>query len=221
MKKGGRTKPIPSTTYSYKEPLHEKPVFNYVIAIISIAALIVGINALNGVNELKNTSAPQTIDIDDFLSKLTSHDEMKGYVGVTPLNVIQVNENNIDNLQSQITDLDASYIGNFIVQYEEIITIYDYDKNTIKATVSLQQPEQEQMPEDFFTKLNTHPELQNLQNEQPIGGQLDAPSLTTLQQQFPDVYTNARVGDFLLRYTTKLIIYDYNSNRIVNSVDLG
>jgi hypothetical protein len=221
MKKGGRTKSTPSASYSYKEPLHEKPLFNYAIAIISISALIVGINALNSVNELKNTLTPQKIDIDDFLNKLTSHDSMKGYVGIAPLNVILVSSNNIDDLQSQITNLDSSYIGAFIVQYADVIVVYDYDKDTIMTTVSLQQPEQEQMPEDFFAKLNNHPELQGLENEQPAGGQIDAATLATLQQQFPEVYANTKVGDFLLRYTTKLIIYDYNSDKIVNAVDLG
>jgi len=85
----------------------------------------------------------------------------------------------------------------------------------------LQQPQQAQLPADFFTKLNKHNELQGLQNQQPIGGQIDAASLAILKQQFPDVYANAKVGDFLLRYQTKLIIYDYNNNRIVNAVNLS
>lgn len=74
--------------------------------------------------------------------------------------------------------------------------------------------------DEFFAKLNKHPELKGLQNEQPVGGQLDAASLSTLKQQFPDVYKDAKVGDFLLRYKTKLIIYDYDSDRIVNAVNL-
>ena len=73
----------------------------------------------------------------------------------------------------------------------------------------------------FFTKLNKHPEVQGLQNQQPIGGQIDAASLNSLKQQFPDVYANAKVGDFLLRYQTKLVIYDYNQDKVVNAVNLG
>jgi len=74
---------------------------------------------------------------------------------------------------------------------------------------------------DFLSKLNTHPELQGLETEQPVGGQLDADSLNSLKQQFPDAYANAKVGDFLLRYTTMLIIYDYNADKIVNTINLG
>jgi hypothetical protein len=66
-----------------------------------------------------------------------------------------------------------------------------------------------------------HPELAGLENEQPVGGQIDQASLDTLRQQFPDVYADAKVGDFLLRCTTRLIIYDYNADTIVNAVNLG
>jgi len=99
--------------------------------------------------------------------------------------------------------------------------IFDYDNDAIKGIVSLQQPQQAQLPADFYSKLNAHPELSGLENEQPIGGQLDAPSLETLKQQFPDVYANAEVNDYLLRYQTRLIIYNYNNDVIVNAVNLG
>ena len=90
----------------------------------------------------------------------------------------------------------------------------------IRAKVNLQQP-QAQLPNDFFTKLYIHPEAQGLQSQQPAGGQIDANSLATLKQQFPDVYANAKAGDFLLRYQTKLIIYDYNQDKIINAVNLS
>lgn len=149
MVKGGDLKS--SSSYdisSYKEPLYEKPFFQYFLLLLVIAILALGIfNTLN-IYQLKNFLVPTTNDV-------------------------------------------------------------------------IQQPQQAQLPADFLTKLNAHPELQGLENEQPIGGQLDADSLNTLKQQFPDVYLNAKVGDFLLRYTTRLIIYDYNADVIVNAVNLG
>jgi len=148
------------------------------------------------------------------------HDEMKSFVGVAPLNIIQINQNNIANLQTQISGLDSSYIGSFLVQYTNAIVIYNYDNDEIKRTISLGQSPA-QLPEDFVDKLNEHPELSGLENEQPVGGELDEPSLITLKQQFPDVYADAKVGDFLLRYETKLIIYDYYQDTIVNSIDLS
>jgi len=108
-----------------------------------------------------------------------------------------------------------------LIQYTDSIVIFDYNNDVIKGTVSLQQPQQGQLPGDFFTRMNAHPELADLANEQPVGGQIDQASLNTLSQQFPNVYANAKVGDFLLRYSTILIIYDYDADVIVNAVALG
>jgi len=219
MRRGGSLRSS-SNIGSYKG-LHEKPIFHYVIIILIITTLVISVIALVNTLQLKKALLPRTVDINDFLQKLTSHDEMKGYVGVSPLNIIQINNNNIANLQSQISGLDPSYIEDFIIQYTDAIVIYDYDDDNIKGTVNLQQPQQAELPADFYTRLYSHQELQGLKNEQPIGGPLDESSLATLKQQFPDVYANTKVGDFLLRYQTKLVIYDYNTDRIVNAVDLG
>lgn len=211
-----------STTYHNSDPhLFEKPFFQYVLVFSIIATLIISVVSLVNVYRLKSTIAPTTININDFLKKLTSNEEMKGYVGVAPLNVIQINNNNLGNLQTQISGLDTTYLGNFIVQYTDKIVVYDYNNNKIKATMSLQQALEAQLPTDLFTKLNKHNELKGLEKEKPIGGALDETSLNTLKQQFPDVYKDAKIGDYLLRYKTKLIIYDYKDDKIVNTVDLG
>ena len=201
--------------------LHENRFFQYFIALLIIVTLIISILAFRNTQELKKIINPKTVTTNDFLKKLTSHSEMKGYVGVAPLNIVQIDNNNIANLESQINGLDPSYIGNFIIQYTDRIVVYDYENDKLKASVSLQQPQQAQLPADFISKLYKHTELQGLQNQQPVGGQLDQSSLNTLRQQFPEVYANAKVGDFLLRYKTRLIVYNYNQDRIVNSVNLG
>ena len=218
MAKGDSAK----SNYSYYHDTHiyEKPFFQYIIVIVILATLTVSIAALFNVYQIKNVVVPRAVSTNDFLKKLTSHPEMKPYVGTAPLNMIQINSNNFANLQSQITGLDSSYIGNFLIQYNDRIVVYDYDKDQIRGSVNLQRPQQGQLPPDFSTKLSKHPELQGLQNEQPIGGQMDEQSLNTLRQQFPEVYKDAKVGDFLLRYKTRLIIYDYNADRIVNAVNL-
>lgn len=201
---------------------YETSAFHYIILALVIATLVVSIFALLNTYEIKKFVLPRTINANDFLKKLIAHPEMKAYIGAAPLNIVQINNDNLANLQSQISGLDASYTGNFIVQYTDKIVVYDYDNNKIKGFVNLQQPQQNnQLPKDFFTKLNKHAELQGLANEQPIGGQLDAASLNTLKQQFPDVYKNAKVSDFLLRYKTMLIVYDYAADKIVNAVNLG
>lgn len=209
-----------SSAYGSDAHLFEKPAFQYFIVFSIIATLIISILAFVNIYQLKKTLIPTTINTNNFLKRLTSHNEMRAYVGIAPLNIIQINNNNFANLQAQMSGLESSYIGNFIVQYADRVVVYDYDKDVIRGTVSLQQA-QAQPPSDFSSKLNKHPELQGLQNQQPIGGQLDEVSLSTLKQQFPDVYVNAKAGDYLLRYQTKLIVYDYNQDRIVNAVNLG
>jgi hypothetical protein len=205
----------------FNEPFHKSSAFHYIIIILIIATLFVSGLVLLDVKQIKASLLPQTIDANDFLAKLTAHPEASSYVGISPLNIIQINTNNIDNLQAQIAGLDTSFLGSFIVQYTDSVVIYDYNNDIILGTVSLQQPQQAGLPGDFLTKLNAHPELAGLETEQPIGGQIDQASLDTLKQQFPDVYANAKVGDFLLRYTTRLIIYDYNADVMVNAVNLG
>lgn len=203
---------------------YEKPFFQIIMLIIVlsiIATLVISALAFVNVYQLKKALTPAAINVNDFLKKLTFHEETKGYVGVAPLNIVQINANNIASLQAQINGLDVSYIGSFIVQYTDSIIIYDYENDAIKGAVALQQPQQGQLPPDFFIKLNKHAEIQGLENQQPAGGQLDEASLNTLKQQFPDVYKDAKAGDYLLRYAAKLVIYDYKQNKIVNAVKLG
>lgn len=222
MARGDSIKLISSSARSYgprSTHIYEKPFFLYILVLSIIATLVISIFALVSIYQLKKAVIPKAINLNDFLKKLTSHNEMKGYDGVAPLNVIQINSNNLANLQAQISGLDSSYIGNFIVQYPDRIAVYDYGNDRLRQSLSLQQ--QPQLPADFFAKLSKHAELQGLQSQQPIGGQLDKASLDALKQQFPDVYANAKAGDFLLRYKTKLVIYDYNQDMVVNAVSLG
>jgi len=208
---------IPSGKYNWH--WHGKPIFHYIIVLLVIANLAVSTSTLIIANQIKKSYLSKTVNVNDFLKKLTAHNEMTNYTGVVPLNIIQINSNNIDSLRTQINGLDVSYIGAFIVEYSDKIIIYDYDNDKLRLTSSLHQA-QEQLPTDFLAKLNKHIELQGLQNQQPVGGKLDKSSLDSLKQQLPAVYANAKVGNFLLRYKTKLIIYDYNNDKIVNAVNL-
>jgi hypothetical protein len=220
---GGVSKVKQAATYGqHYGSFHDvPPIVHYAILLLVIASVVLSTLAYVKVRAIEQSVVPQTIDIDDFLRKLTSHEETKALVGVAPLNIVQITQNNLGNLQSQISGLDTSYVGSYLVQYSDRIVVYDYANDQLKGAVALQQPPVEQLAQDFVSKLYAHPEVQGLQNEQPLGGQLDAESLATLKQQFPDVYANAKVGDFLLRYSTKLIIYDYQNDRVVNAVNLG
>lgn len=175
------------------------------------------------VKDLKETIVPETIPVEEFLEKLTSHESMSSFVDVAPLNIVRISQENFQNLQAQIQGIDSSFIGNFLVQYQDAMVIYDYDNDEIKGNVQFQQQaeQQNQLPSDFYTKLFAHPETSELSSEQPVGGQLNAATLVTLQEQFPEVYGNAKVGDFLLRFESRLIVYDYVQDSIVVSVNLN
>jgi hypothetical protein len=216
--RGWKMKPLQSSQSSFHDV---SPIVHYAILLLVMVSLVISVLAYMKVDAIENAAVPETISVEDFLKKLTSHEETKGLVGVAPLNVVQITQANLANLQGQISGLDVSFVGSYIVQYQDRVVVYDYQNDVIKGVVALQQPSQEDLAQDFITKLYAHPEVSELQNEQPQGGQLDAQSLATLKQQFPDVYANAKVGDFLLRYSTRLIIYDYANDVIVNAVNLG
>ena len=124
MSRGGSLKSSYSS-HTYRESLHEKPAF-YIVMFLLLATLIIGVISLVKSNQITGAATTNTIDINNFLQKLTSHDEMKSYVDVAPLNVIQINNNNFANLQAQIAGLDSTFIGSFFVQYSDFIAVYDY-----------------------------------------------------------------------------------------------
>src|SRR3989344_8428718 len=117
MVRGDSVKGYSSSYGSQDTHLFDKPFFQYLLVIAIIGTFIVSVFALVNVYQLKNAVLPKTVNINDFLKKLTAHEEMKGYVGVAPLNIIQINNNNFANLQQQISGLDVSYVGSFILQY--------------------------------------------------------------------------------------------------------
>lgn len=206
-----------------KSPSSKNPNFSivsdkllYVILIVAIFSLIISSYTLYELKFSDNTD--KTISLNDFLQKLTSNQELANYKGISPQNIITIDESNLPGLQTQIVGLDSSHIGKFIVQYDDRIVLYDYDNNNI--LLNEQVKKSEPMPEDFFKKLLAHQELSGVEQENPQGGLLDSVSLQSLQTSLPDVYKDAKVGDYLLRYSDRLIIYDYNSDKIVNAVQL-
>lgn len=192
----------------------------HIILVLLIITLAVSIYSLTEIRSLKGAPA---LTLNEFLTKLTSHEELKNYNGIPPLNIIRIDATNLGNLQAQIAGLDMSHLGKYIIQYTDRFIIYDLDNDQILTNVQLQQQaqgaqaQQAQVPQDFFNKLVAHPELKGVETVGPAGGILDEATLNTLKQQFPDVYKDAKVGDYLLRYDDRLIIYDYQADTIVGA----
>ena len=199
---------------SYSPP----PIVFYALLFLVIASVGVGIYSVVEISQIKKTITPETIKVDDFLKKVTAHAELSAYKTTPPVNVVQINSANLPQLQSQIQGLNVNYIGKFLVQYQDKLVLYDFAADKIEGIINLQQ--QPQLPQDLLAKLYSHPETKNLQGVNPAGGVLDTNSLTTLKQQFPDVYKDAKEGDVLLRFPTALVIYDYGKDKIVSAVPL-
>ena len=190
----------------------------YVVLLVSLIGLGVSLYSISDINNIKNTLNPLTIEIDEFMTKITGHAELSDLNDVPPTNIIQVNTNNLANLQGQIQGLNVNHLGKFLVQYQDMVVLYDYENDIIEGQIPLQQ--QSQLSDDFMDKFYAHEEVAGLAGDQPVGGMLDTESLDTLQEQFPEVYKDAKEGDFLLRFPTALVIYDYGNDQLVNAVPL-
>ena len=157
MARGGVSKPTFSMSdngefddvkdYDYKEPLHEKAFFHYTLLILVIISLGVSIFSFVSINKLTGAAVAEQINANEFLQKLTAHEEVKNYASITPLNILQVTQNNLAGLQTQINGLDMSYIGNFIVQYSDRLVIYDYNNDVVRGIINLQP--QAQLPDEI------------------------------------------------------------------------
>ena len=204
--------------YSYSRYSSINPLVVYAILFIAIVSLGLSIYSSAGVSGMKKILNPDVIKGEDVTKKATSHSELSDYSNTVPLNIVQITSSNLATLQSQIQGLDMSHLGKFLIQYPDRIVLYDFEKDSIDAQINIQQS---QIPEDFFNKLYNHQEIKQFSGETPVGGILDQSSLDTLRQQMPEVYKDAKVGDALLRYTTALVIYDYNDDKVVNAVALN
>ena len=70
------------------------------------------------------------------------------------------------------------------------------------------------IPADFFTKILKHPEMSGLQNVSPIGGMVTQQAFVQLTNSYPSIANKTQIGDYLLQYQDKIIIYDYQNDRI-------
>lgn len=150
----------------------------------------------------------------DLLDKLAADPQLAAYKGIRPAAVIKVSQDNLENLKQQINGLDETFIGNYIISYSDRIVIYNYEAGQIVSNIALQAPAQQNLPNDFFTKLLAHPGMEGYGAENPNGRQLDQQALDQLKQAYPTLYKNAEPGDFVLQYSDKMIIYNYENDQI-------
>ena len=160
------------------------------------------------INSLRLEPAPA-----DLLDKLTAHANLASYKGVTP-QIIKINSENVDQLRQQIAALTSQHIGQYILNYPDRLVVYDYDKDTISLNVEKPQAQNTAIPADFFQKLLAHPEVKGNENTSPSGGLVDQALLNQLKGVSEDLYNNAAIGDYALSYPDKIIIYNYQQDKV-------
>jgi hypothetical protein len=153
----------------------------------------------------------------DFYQKLYSHQELSALSNSRPNNVVIIHKYNLESLQEQIIGLDNTYLDNYVLNYGNFLVVYDYDGDELRSVLPLNQ---NNLPQDFFETLLKHPELKGYENQRPDGGRLDEASLNELKTSYPDIYQNAEVGDYVVRYPKKLLIYNYERDVIKDTFTL-
>lgn len=172
-----------------------------------------------GVSALYRPTTDEILNVDkiirlpeDFDEKLYSHEQISNFKDLNA-EVLKISTQNIETLKQQLIGLDESYLGKYIVNYGTFILVYDYDNDTIDSIVPINTQEQGTVNE-LLTKLMAHSEMSDVQGQTPEGGQLNAETLAQLRESFPQIYNDAEVGDFVLRYEKKLVIYNFETDTI-------
>jgi hypothetical protein len=152
----------------------------------------------------------------DILEKLTSKSELSSYRGLTGT-VVLITEENLAGLREQINGLDSTYVGKYIITYDDRLIIYDYANDRLDANILLRN----QQYADLLTKLNNHPELAGYSGENPQGQQLTAAALAEGKSNYPDIYVNAAEGDFVLRFSDLIVVYNYETDTLKDAFKIG
>lgn len=147
----------------------------------------------------------------DFVAKLMVHAEVASHANENPT-ITQLDDATIQQGKTATPQFFGnSKAGDYLLQWADLVVIYDYPQDKIVATFVPQTA-----PSDFLQKLTAHPELKNYESETPRLSIITADALPQLLQQFPNIYKNAKAGEYVVRYSDRLVIYDYENDTIVD-----
>ena len=104
--------------------------YHVLVFLVLLTTLAFSIMAFYNSKQIKEFAIPKPLDVKDFMAKLRAHPEMKDLQEVDPLNIVQITNANLQSLQTQIRNLDISFLGSFLVQYKDSIVVYNYLNNT-------------------------------------------------------------------------------------------
>ncbi|NQV09319.1 hypothetical protein HQ529_05705 [Candidatus Woesearchaeota archaeon] len=151
----------------------------------------------------------------DFGQKLFAHPEVADHVGTDPT-ITRIDDQFLETMRENSQEFfNSANIGDYLLEWSDLAVIYDYATDSL---VNILRPQQ--APADLLTKLTSQPGLESYATETPRVSIVTADVLPQLLEQFPNIYTNAEAGNYVVRYADKLVIFDYNSNAVVDSFDL-
>jgi len=151
----------------------------------------------------------------DFGQKLFAHPEVADHQGVNPV-ITKIDQQLLETmLANNAVFFDNAKVGDYLLEWQNLAAIYDYNNDVI---INLLRPQQ--APADLLVKLAAHEGLEAYAAETPRVSIITADALPQLLQQFPNIYANSQVGNYVLRYADKLVIYDYDSDVVIDSFDL-
>lgn len=99
--------------------------------------------------------------------------------------------------------------GDYLVITPENAYLYDFKADVVKKIIPVQV--RAPLPEDFYQKLTQHvqitaePQVQQIEN------------IAELKQAQPEIYANAKDGDFVVVFANTILVYDYAADQIVDS----
>ena len=87
-----------------------------------------------------------------------------------------------------------------------------YEKPEANVTGNIiVEPETEQgLPSDFKANLNKYVQVP----EDAMIARID--NITLVKKTQPQIYANARNGDYIIAFSDNVIVYDYNNNKVID-----
>jgi len=163
------------------------------------------------INFFKRLSLPQ-----DFGQKLMAHNEVSSYANQNLSSVNILDATLIEQGKTANPQLfNNAKAGDYLLQWPDLFVVYDYKNDKIVSTFT-----PAKAPADFLQKLLVHPELKEFATETPRVSIITQDALPQLKEQFSNIYQNAKAGDYVVRFDSLLVIYNYDTDKLVDMFNL-
>jgi hypothetical protein len=121
-------------------------VVENVILALAFVSLLLSTYSFVKVNQIAKIVARQDASVGDVLKKMTAHPEALRYVGMKPMAMLQVDQNNLESLAKQVNGLGVFAMGSYLVRYSNVLFLYNYAQDLLLGATELQ-PQTETPPQ--------------------------------------------------------------------------